>query len=111
MGYRPRRDISSVSVRVIMDSYEGLVTVRNASKQGILLERCLEAEIGDALIVQLRNRRLPARIVWTSDTATGAAFDTPLRPGELALFTGRVGDAHSAARGRVGFHSHAAHRK
>lgn len=111
MGYRARRDISSVCVRVIMDPYEGQVTVRNASKQGVLLEQCLTAEIGEALILQLRDRHFPARIVWIADTATGVAFDTPLRPAELALFTGRARDVHSTARGRVGFAGYPALRK
>ncbi|SMX24712.1 hypothetical protein [Boseongicola aestuarii] len=111
MGYRARREISGVCVRVIMDPFEGQVTVRNASKQGAMLEQCFDAEIGDALILQLRDRRFAARIAWTNGTATGVAFDSALRPAELALFTGRAGHAHSVAHARVGFAGYVALRK
>jgi hypothetical protein len=94
-----------------MDPFEGQVTVRNASKQGAMLEQCFDAEIGDALILQLRDRRFAARIAWTNGTATGVAFDSALRPAELALFTGRAGHAHSVAHARVGFAGYVALRK
>lgn len=111
MGYRSRRDISGVRARVIMDPFEGQVTVRNASKHGVKLEQYFDAEIGDALILQLRDRRFAARIAWTSGAATGVTFDRALCPSELALFTGRAGNSHSVAHGRVGFAGYAALRK
>jgi len=112
MGYRPRRDISSVSARVVVDKDDALVTLRNASSSGAFLQkRYEEAEIGDALTLQIRDKRFTGKIAWTSDSGTGVVFDTPLRPAELALFTGRASGVSTTAKARVGFVGHAALRK
>ncbi|MBT8415350.1 MAG: PilZ domain-containing protein [Boseongicola sp.] len=108
MGYRARRDITNVSARVVVGKDDVLVTVRNVSANGVLLQQGFDAEPGDALTVQLRGRRFPGKVAWTSETATGVIFDTPLRPAERALFTGRASSVPTAAKTRVGFVGHAA---
>ena len=103
MGYRPRRDISEAVVRIVMEDHDGLAQVRNITQQGVQIRAALPAEVGAPLVIHLRNRRFIGRIVWTNDSATGVVFATPLRPVEVALFTGRSDPAHRAARARVGF--------
>ena len=103
MGYRPRRDISEAVVRIVMKDHDGLAQVRNITRQGVQIRAALQAEVGARLAIHLRDRRFTGKIVWIGESAIGVVFDTPLRPIELALFTGRADAAHRTARARVGF--------
>ncbi len=89
MQYRPRRETSDITVRVTLDDDEQVVDVRNVTASGLQLRGAFEAEVGDPALILFRDRRFRGKIVWLKEDAAGIVFDEPLRPADLAVFTGR----------------------
>ncbi|MBT8458058.1 MAG: hypothetical protein KJN60_00125 [Boseongicola sp.] len=111
MGYRPRRDITTTTVRVVVGDHYDVVNLRNVSSGGARIDAVFDAEVGDPLTIQIRDRSFVGRIAWASDVATGVAFSKSLRPAELSIFTGRPDRTLTPARARVGFSGHVAFRR
>lgn len=89
MQYRPRRQTSDISVRIIMKDFDAVATVRNVTASGLQIRGQLEGEVGDGVTVALRDRSFRGKVVWLNDAAAGVVFDTLLRPPDLAVFTGK----------------------
>lgn len=111
MGYRPRRDIAIATVRVVVGDHCAVANARNVSASGLRIETAFDAEVGDPVLIQLRDKTFSGHIVWMKDDATGVTFGTPLRQSDLALFTGRPDRTQTPARKRVGFAGHPALRR
>ena len=103
MGYRLKRDIADTTVRVVVGDHQGIADVRSVSARGLRIETAFEAEVGDPISVQLRDRQFWGRIVWISDDATGVAFPSPLSSRDLSMFTGHVDRSLTPGRSKIGF--------
>lgn len=103
MKYRPRRDMSGVTARVIHEDGESALTVRNATANGVQLDGYLQVESGDPLRIAIRDRVFGGHVVWARKEAFGVAFDTALSEQDLTLFTGKFGASARRKPGRVGF--------
>jgi len=105
MRYRPRRNVSNAVVRVVLGLHDETVSVRNVTARGLRLQAAFEAEVevDDPAVLSLLGHSFRAKVVWVTDAALGVAFNAPLSPSELTLFTGRNDKSASKARQRVGF--------
>ncbi len=71
-------------------------TVRNLSKDGMLIETGADLQVGDSILVDLPEAdETEARIVWRHDRSYGCAFDTPTPSAVIsaALLKAPLGDS------------------
>ena len=64
-------------------SGEQLIRIRNVSAGGLMAEAGRPVGVGEPVMLELSNQRIPSTIVWTRDGTIGVKFDQNLDLGEL----------------------------